>query len=629
MCGIAGIASIPGAPPPKMDQLKAMCDSIYHRGPDSEGIELSKNVGLGMRRLAIIDLAGGKQPIFNEDRSVSMVFNGEIYNFREIRKNLESKGHRFSSSTDGEVIVHLWEEYGLDFASHLNGMFGIAIHDRKKNKLILVRDRLGIKPLFFYLNSKYLIFGSEIKAILASGLVDKKLNLNALAEFLSWEYVPAPRTLLQGINKLEPAGLLEIDLTSFQSLKKTWWEIPSFNNDIDQNLNSNDPLYWEEVIDAKIKQSVKSQLISDVPLGAFLSGGVDSSLVVSAMENAHTFSIGFDDPSYNEINWSKRVADHLGVTHKVETINPNITDLFFQLMNFMDDPIGDFSIFPTYLVSSLARKDVTVVLSGDGGDEVFGGYETFVAQEKARLWQRYPPFLGRNVVEYFINKIRPTSKKKGLINKAKRFVEGLRCPEGLGHARWRLFVDEGLRKKLFSEDAQNELNMPFGSHILDLFEEAKGRPNIDQCLYVDLKSYMVDNCLVKMDRMSMACSLEARVPLLDHELVELAFQMPDNFKINNGQTKVLLKKLAATYVPRDCVYRPKEGFSIPIKNWLCTTLRPLMEDLLSRENLTRGGLFNPVMVEKLKTEHLEGRANHSHVLWSLLVFHDWLARWKV
>jgi asparagine synthase (glutamine-hydrolysing) len=384
---------------------------------------------------------------------------------------------------------------------------------------------------------------------------------------------------------------------------------------------------WIDCVDHKIQACVKQQLISDVPLGAFLSGGVDSSLVVSAMNDAQTFSIGFDDPSYNELAWARRVARHLRVDHKDDVIKPDIFELFDHLMYFLDDPIGDFSIFPTYLVSKHARKDVTVSLSGDGGDELFGGYETYVADLKARQYLQIPKLLRSRLIEPTINCLKPRPEKKGLVNKALRFVEGMHYPQEARHARWRLFVSDALRTQLFTPEAMKKISTASVQHIADLYREAEKRQPISQSLYVDVKSYLVDNCLVKMDRMSMAVSLEARVPLLDKELVELAFQIPDHLKVKNGQTKVLLKRIASNYVPSECVYRPKEGFSIPIKNWLATDLRPLMIELLETDRLRRQGIFQAQTVNRLIQDHLQGRANHSHILWSLMIFQAWHRRW--
>ncbi|MBA2564750.1 MAG: asparagine synthase (glutamine-hydrolyzing) [Gemmatimonadetes bacterium] len=635
MCGITGIVALPPAsgatagPAHDPPRLRAMCDALVHRGPDEEGTDLQGGVALGMRRLSIIDVAGGHQPYANEDGRVRSVFNGEIYNFRELRRELEAKGHRFASATDGEVVVHLWEEHGADFPRRLNGMFAIALHDAARGRLLLVRDRLGIKPLYYAFAGGHLVFGSEIKALLASGLVEPALDLDGLGQFLSWEYIPEPGTLLRGVRKLGAACTLEVDLGTGRSGVMRYWDVPLPEPHANGGLPRTDG-EWEEAVDAQLRRSVQAQLVSDVPLGAFLSGGVDSSLVVAGMgPHARTFSIGFDDPSYNELAWSQRVARHLGVDHRVEIIRPDVGGLFDHLMHFMDDPIGDFSIFPTFLVSRLARREVTVALSGDGGDEVFGGYETYVAQARARALARVPAFVWSGVAEPAMARVRPRSAKKGVVNKAKRFVEGMGQPPELGHARWRVFVDEALRRELFTREARTAMRTPVGGHVLRLFDEAGHRPDVDRGLYVDLKSYLSDNCLVKTDRMSMACSLEARVPFLDHELVELAFRMPARLKVAGGRTKVLLKRVAARHVPEACVYRPKEGFSIPIKNWLGSEFRPLLEDLLSRDRVKGDGIFQPETVERLKVEHLTGRSNHSHVLWSLLVFQDWRRRWSV
>jgi len=629
MCGIAGVVPRRGARGATTEQLRAMCATLTHRGPDDEGIEVQDGVGLGMRRLAIIDLSGGHQPLHNEDGTVRVVFNGEIYNFAEIRPALEGKGHRFASATDGEVIAHLWEERGNGFATPLNGMFAIALHDRAQRKLILVRDRLGIKPLFYALTPDHLVFGSEVKALLASGLVPRELDLDGLGQFLSWEYVPAPGTLLRHVRKLEPGMMLTLDLASGEVTTERWWDVPraGAGRAAAGELPRTDD-EWRDAVDSKLRQCVRRQLVSDVPLGALLSGGVDSSLVVAAMGEARCFSIAFDDPTYDESPWARRVAGHLGLSHRVEVLRPRASELFADLMAYFDDPIGDFSIFPTYLVSRLARDEVTVVLTGDGGDELFGGYDTYVAEERARLWSRVPSFLRRAVAEPLIRSLRPRPRKKGLVNKARRFVEGLGHDPELAHARWRLFVGDAFRRQLFTAEACRQLQTPASTHVVELLDAAGDRGAIDRGLYADVRSYLVDNCLVKVDRMSMACSLEARVPLLDHELVELAFRMPARLKVAGGKTKILLKQVAARHLPRECVYRPKEGFSMPIKDWLRTELRPLVDDLLAPARIRRQGIFRTEVIERLRAEHDAGRENHSHVLWSLLVFQDWQERWS-
>lgn len=623
MCGIAGVVSFQSNPTISEDLLKKMVDTLYHRGPDEAGMAIHGNAALGMRRLSIIDLSGGSQPIYNEDKSIWTVFNGEIYNFPELKKELISKGHKFKTNTDTEVIVHGYEEWGIDFPKRLNGMFAIALHDQRKNKFILVRDHIGIKPLYYSFSNKRVVFGSEIKAILETNLVEKEINLNALGEFLSWEYIPGESTLIRAINKLEPASYIEFDLAKPECNPKEYWDIPLYNGSF-STISENE---WIEKINWQIEKSTKMQMISDVPLGAFLSGGVDSSLIVASMGDAQTFSIGFDDPTYNELMWARKVADHLGVDHKDEIIKPDVMDLFNHLMQFMDDPIGDFSIFPTYLVSRLARQHVTVSLSGDGGDELFGGYETYLANKKATQFQRVPSFLRKGLIEPVINSIKPTAKKKGLINKSKRFVEGLQYENELSHARWRLFIGDAVKKSLFTASTFNTINTNSADHIIKLFNKAGNRGELNRSLYVDVKSYLVDNILTKVDRMSMAVSLEARVPYLDPDVVELAFQVPETFKTNSSDTKIILKKVAARYVPNECIYRSKEGFSIPIKNWLNNEFKPLMDNLLDEQKIKSDGIFNPQMINKLKEEHKVGVANHSHILWALIVFHDWKNRW--
>jgi asparagine synthase (glutamine-hydrolysing) len=627
MCGIAGVAALADTPV-ALEQLRRMCDTIVYRGPDDGGYLVDPNVAMGMRRLSIIDLSGGHQPIFNEDDTVAVVYNGEIYNYRELRTELEAKGHRFKTHSDTEVIVHLWEEVGDQFADRLNGMFAIALLDRRAQKLVLARDHVGIKPLYYARVPNGLVFGSEIKVLLASDWVPRRLNMDALGQYLAWEYVPGAATLLQGVHRLEPASLLELDLKTGQhAIRQFWSPLRKLNGN--GSGRTQDAKAWESEVDSVIARSVRRQLVSDVPLGAFLSGGVDSSIVVAAMGEAQTYSIGFDDPTYNETEWSKRVAQHLHVNHTVEIIKPNVRELFERLMLHMDDPIGDVSIFPTYLVSKLAATQVKVALSGDGGDELFGGYDTFLAQQKAHTWDAIPGPIRRNALSPLAQALPPTSAKRGLINKVKRFVEGASLDPALGHTRWRVFLTEPGRARLFTEAAYRQLSTPIGAHIERLNAQAAHLDERDRALYVDFKSYLVDNCLTKVDRMSMACSLEARVPLLDKDVVELAFSMPSDLKYNSEKTKILLKQVAARHVPRECVYRQKEGFSIPIKNWLKTEFRELLEHYLGEKRISAGGIFNAAEVTRLKQEHLDNRANHSHVLWPLLVFEHWLDRWQV
>lgn len=623
MCGITGVIALGGAPLPATQVLHAMCGTLQHRGPDDLSLDSKFGVALGNTRLAVIDVQGGRQPLYNESGSVRTVLNGEIYNFRELRKTLQNAGHVFRTASDTEVIVHAYEEYGPDFVNELNGIFALALHDHERQKVILARDHMGVKPLYYSLvDDNYLVWGSEIKALLASRLISPRLNVDALGQFLSWEYVPGRKTLFDGIHQLAPAEAIIIDLSSSKISTEKFWDI------VDSiTYRSRSAQDWEDEIAAKITASVKRQMVSDVPLGAFLSGGVDSSLVVASMGDASTFSIGFEDPSYNELGYATRIANHLGVRQSKRIIRSNIADLFQTLIYHLDDPIGDFSVFPTFLISQMARENVTVALSGDGGDELFGGYETYVAQRYARWYQYLPDWIRCAALPAIANRIRPARQKKGSVNKLKRFVEGAALPASMNHARWRIFASDELKGKLFTPSAAAELTTPTGQHIIDLYKHAASLPELNRSLYVDTQSYLADNCLVKVDRMSMANSLEVRVPLLDKELVTMAFDVPPNLKIHRNETKFLLKRIASRHLPKDCIYRRKEGFSIPMKHWLGTRFRPLLEEYLGESRLRRDGLFESSEIARLKHEHLAGSANHSHILWSLIVFHAWKDRW--
>jgi len=623
MCGIVGIAALSGSRSPAREQLQRMCAVLRHRGPDDEGIDIREGIGFGNRRLSVIDVRGGGQPVFNEDSSIRAIQNGEIYNFRALRKRLEQRGHRFRTNCDTEVIVHAYEEYGVDFVGHLNGMFALAVHDVKNGKLLLARDHLGIKPLYYaWVDDHYLVWGSEVKALLASGLVRRDLNVDAVGQFLSWEYVPGRETLFRGIYELEPAELLEVDLLNTRSSKRKYWELPEATVACHENMQD-----AEQRVAEKVKECVQRQLVSDVPLGVFLSGGVDSSLIAANMGPAKAFSIGFDDGSYNELPYARRVAEHIGAEHVYDVLKPDVAGLFGHLMEFLDDPIGDFSIFPTFLLAKLTRQYVTVALSGDGGDELFGGYETYVAQRYSHWYSYLPEPLRTSWMPALSERLPPSQLKKGTINKIKRFVEGAAYPESLGHSRWRLFASDLLKDQLVLPEARAQMETPTEAHIVQLFEQAGSRPSLDQQLYVDLRSYLVDNCLVKVDRMSMAESLEVRVPLLDRELVELAFELHPSLKLDGRETKAVLKRVAARQLPRDCVYRPKEGFSMPMKHWLTTELREVLEEYLAPKKVRETGVFQSEMIETLKNEHMRNLANHSHVLWSLIVFQAWHDRW--
>jgi len=624
MCGICGVLNFDRENGVSESDIRRMCQVIAHRGPDDEGIFVKENVGIGMRRLSIIDLPTGRQPISNENETVWIVFNGEIYNHHEIRQDLIKKGHQFKTKSDTEAIVHAYEEYGEDCPKVLNGMFGFAIWDARKNRLFLARDRLGIKPLYYYKDNKRLIFGSELKSILQIKSVPRKVDLKALDNFLTFEYVPAPLSIFQGISKLQPAHSLTWD--NGNSRIKNYW-----NFEFEPNHSSEDEICEEFRV--LFRDAVKIRLMSDVPLGAFLSGGLDSSTIVAFMADlmdrpVKTFSIGFKDSTYNELKYARIIADKFKTEHHEFTIEPNAVELTETLVrNYVDEPFGDFSLFPTYLVSKMAREYVTVVLSGDGGDELLAWYDHYIANKISHYYLKLPKLIRKNIFHKILDKIPPTDKKKGVINRAKRFVEGTELPNDLKHTRWMMFLSDLNRQNLYSESFREAIKEhdPY-DFIRYFFKTAPSMDNLDRQQYVDINTYMVDDILVKVDRMSMATSLEARVPFLDHRFVEFMATIPSRLKLaglTHQKSKYILKKAVSDILPPEIIYRGKEGFSIPIKNWLKTDLKPMMMEVLSPENIKSEGFFNADYIEQLKSEHLNNTQNHSHRLWALMMFGIW------
>jgi asparagine synthase (glutamine-hydrolysing) len=620
MCGIYGVVSASPGRIVDTTVLSRMGRVLRHRGPDDEGYRCNEQAGLGMRRLSIIDLVTGQQPVVNEDGSIWLVFNGEIYNYRELRRTLERRGHVFASKGDTEVIVHAYEEYGDHCVEHFNGMFAFAVWDSAQRRLLLARDRLGIKPLYYSVNQDRLIFGSELKAVIAHPDVPRELDPVALDHFLTLEYIPGPRTILKDVRKLLPGHHLVFQAGEFRV--ERYWDIPYLEV-------AGDETTWRKELVELIADAVRLRLVSDVPLGAFLSGGIDSSTIVAFMsqtstDSVKTFSIGFDDQTYNELPYARTVAATFNTDHYEAVLQPDITALAEQLVGHLDEPLADFSILPTYLVSELARRSVKVVLSGDGGDEVFGGYDTYVAQHLDRFYRRLPPTLRRTTLPWLMNRVPPQSAKKGMVNKFKRFVEGGSLPASLGHTRWMIFMDEFDKAGLYQPEFRFMLNGNTPQQLLEgYFRDATWDTRLGQGQYVDLKTYLVDNILTKVDRMSMAASLEARVPLLDHRIVEFAVNLPTPMKLHRGQTKFILRQAMAGRIPDTVLKKPKQGFSIPLKHWLRGPLRPLMIDLLSTDTVNRRGYFASTCITRWIAEHLEGRANHSHRLWALMVFELW------
>jgi asparagine synthase (glutamine-hydrolysing) len=620
MCGICGI--VEAEQESKVDErlLHYMTQAITHRGPDDDGYFSKGRVGLGMRRLSIIDLVTGDQPVSNEDGSLWVVFNGEIYNYKALYSNFTTRGHSFYTQSDTEVIVHAYEEYGVDCPKFLNGMFAIALWDEDHQRLLLARDHLGIKPLYYWLDRDRIIFGSELKSIILHPAVEREIDLEGLDQFLTLEYIPAPRTIFKNIHKL-PAGHRLIYQNGQAKVEK-YWDIPDLETPKDEGV-------VKEILLDLIDDAVKMQLMSDVPLGAFLSGGIDSSSVVASMSKSsstpvQTFSIGFDDTTYNELPYARSVARKFETEHTEEILDPDIVDLVEKLVPHLDEPFGDFSIFPTYLVSEVARRQVKVVLSGDGGDEIFGGYDTYVAQAMDSYYRFLPAKLRQSMLPKLMARVPPRPEKKGVINKTKRFIEGAALPSSLKHTRWMMFISETEKQLLYRPDLLTSLNGWDTMGVLERhFEEKSHWNSLSQQQYVDIKTYLVDDILTKVDRMSMAVSLEARVPLLDYRIVEFAVNLPEKFKITQGETKKILKQAMSQRLPYEVLNKPKQGFSIPLKHWLRDSLKPMMLDLLSPDKVRQRGYFNEDCVAAWVDQHLAGEQNHSHRLWALMVFEIW------
>jgi len=631
MCGICGIFNFSDGKLVSKDRISSMCRTIYHRGPDDEGVFVRGPIGLGTRRLSIIDLEGGHQPLSNEDESVWAAHNGEVYNFPELKEELTAAGHVFRTRTDTETLVHSYEEWGSGFVHRLRGMLATAIWDGRNESLTIIRDRVGIKPLYYTLaGGKTLVFGSELKAVLKHPGVARTVNPRALDLFLTLEYIPAPHSIFAGIHKL-PAGHRLI--CSREGLRiERYWNLETTASSPEKTGPKNLPAAMDELY-SRLRESVRLRLVSDVPLGAFLSGGIDSSTIVGLMRELgasplKTFSIGFEDKTYDELSHARRIARTFDTDHQEFIIQPQALSLTEKLITHLDEPLGDFSIFPTYLVSKMARKHVKVILSGDGGDEVFGGYEPYQAQKLSRL-----PFLapGIKLFSPILRALPPSERKKGLWNKIQRYAQGFENPKDIRHFRWMMFFSRKDKEALYSKDffasLGENVSIKDSAPFNRLFSSLDGYDSTNGELALDLQSYLVDDILVKVDRMSMAVSLETRVPLLDHKVIEFAFSLPGRLKLKGLTTKWLLKKTMERLLPHENIYRKKEGFSIPIKHWLRTDLKDLLCDTLTEARIREEGYFRYPAVKRMIDRHLAGKANYSHQLWALLVFAIWKDRY--
>lgn len=623
MCGIVGIVESDPQRPIAPEDVRRMTRTLVHRGPDDEGIVTRAGVGLGMRRLSVIDVATGQQPFGNETDDIQLVANGEIYNFRQLRDELRARGHVIRTQSDIEVLVHAYEEWGVAFLSRLRGMFALALWDGRTRTLLAARDRAGEKPLYWTRTPRGLLLASEVKALLARPEVARELDPEAVDQFLTYEYVIAPRSILKGIEKL-PAGHYLTWRDGHVEVRRYW----------DAAAVTPRPWRDDEAADAlreALRRATAGQLMADVPLGAFLSGGIDSSTIVAFMSEAstqpvNTFSIGFDDGTYNELPYAREVATLFRAHHRERTVSPKLEELFEKLIVHLDEPFADVSLFPTYMVSQLAREHVTVALSGDGGDELFAGYDAYQAQALAARFA----WLGSSLMPAaaaVAAALPPTEKKKGLVNKFKRFTLGATgAPADLGHYRWMVYVTPRAKQRLYAPALRAALTSGDAYRPVRETLARFGHPDLlNRQLYTDLSLYLADDILVKVDRMSMATSLETRAPFLDADVMELAFSMPGDLKIRNGERKWILKQAVRGVLPARILGRRKEGFSIPMKNWLRRELAPLMRSLLAPERVQARGLFEPDAVTRLIDEHVAGRENHAHTLFPLMVLERWCA----
>ncbi len=621
MCGIHGIIALNSDFLPTPEILKLMGDVTAHRGPDDSGVYVENGVGIGMRRLSIIDLTTGHQPLTNEDQTLWLVCNGEIYNFRELRQELRSKGHKFKTGSDSEVILHLYEEYGDDFVLHLNGMFGFALWDGKRKRLIIGRDRIGIKPLYYYNDGKRLIFSTEAKAILAVPGVERDIDPIALQSYLSLGYVAAPYSLFSGIKKLPVASLMVIENQKVEITP--YWEMSST---IDYAKSEDE---WKDQVRAGIEEAVRLQMVSDVPIGAFLSGGIDSSAVVAFMAKyssspVRTYAIGFAGDSggsyYNELPYAKQVSELFKTEHKEIIVKPDVVKLMPRLLWHMDEPMADTAFITTYLVAEFARQDSTVILSGVGGDELFGGYRRYLGEYYGQKYQNIPGWLRQNILSPVAQRL-PSDRHSSLLNLS-RLVKGFIVSSELPFAeRYRSYVEVftpeqiDLLKKTVVAEPYNALDIAF--------ERSHSEDPVNRLFQVDSMTQLPDDLLMLTDKMTMATSLECRVPFLDQNLVELAAAMPGSMKIRGRELKYVLKSCLQDVLPKEILYRKKRGFGAPMGSWLKNELSPLLKQVLSKKTIQARGLFNWDFVQQTIALHEADKEDHTDHLQALMNLELW------
>jgi asparagine synthase (glutamine-hydrolysing) len=620
MCGISGIFEFQRRQPIPQELVHRMNETIIHRGPDDEGIYCGEGVGFGFRRLSIIDLAGGHQPISNEDGRLWVMLNGEIYNYPELRHELESKGHHFSTRSDTETIVHLYEEYGEDCFRKLRGMFAIALWDSEKRQLLLARDRVGKKPLFYAADSKRILFGSELKVLLAADGLSREIDREALSDYFSFGYIPAPKTIYRSARKLRPGHYL---VASEGKLREVcYWDL-SFAQV--ENRTEDD---WCELLRHQMCEATRVRLMSDVPLGAFLSGGVDSSSIVAMMSRlmkrpVTTCSIGFEEEEFNEAKYAREVAQLFNADHHEETVRPSALEILEKLVWHYDEPFADSSAIPTYYVSRVARRHVTVALGGDGGDENFAGYRRYVLDYYENRLRSHVPQSMRSAVFGPLGQWYPALAWAPRVFRGKATFQSLSRTPLEGYFNSVSYFRPGEKDRLFTPEFEKSLG---GYNSIDVFREHYNRADTDNLLsriqYLDIKTYLPDDILTKVDRASMAVSLEVRAPLLDHQLMETVAKIPSSLKLRGRTGKYIFKKALGPVLPDDILHRRKQGFAIPLGRWFRQELREVTEKTLLGSD---DGILNSTFLKTIWNQHQGGRYDRSAHLWAVLMFRKWKA----
>lgn len=632
MCGICGIVGIGRAAAFDEAVVERMRRALAHRGPDEQGARVAEfraeggvgRVGLGHARLSIIDLATGHQPLANEDETIWIVLNGEIYNFQELRKGLETRGHVFRTQSDTEVIVHLYEERGVECLDDLRGMFAFALWDGRTRTLFCARDRLGQKPLCFRAEEERFIFGSEIKAILQADDVPRKVSLSALNHYLTYQYVPHPQTMFEGIEKLPPAHYLLWQ--DGRTTVREYWR-PRF--EVGKRLHAEE---YAERLRELLAESVRLRLISDVPLGAFLSGGMDSSIIVGLMAQASsapvkTFAIGFEEKRYDELEYARMVARHFGAEHQEFVVRPNAVDIIPKLVWHYDEPFADSSAIPTWYVSEMTRQHVAVALTGDGGDEGFAGYPRYRAVKLAQWFDRLPGFMRRALAGRWWERLPVSVEQKTWRRRAQRLFLALNMAPRERYARWCAIFDDARKRELLSPDVAAAVAGDESWKIFDAeYDKADGADFIGQTTFTDFMRYMPDDLCCKVDIASMAHSLECRAPFLDHKLVEFIGTIPTDLKLRGLDGKYLLKQAFSDMLPAPILKRKKMGFGVPIAEWFRGELKDYLRDVLLDPDTLQRGYFQPEAIRTLVTEHINHRHDHGYRLWSLLMFELWHRR---